>query len=187
MHIAYKLNKQGDNIVLTWFVSNFEPFCYSMSGSNHCFLTRIQVSQEASEMVWSSHLFKNFPQLVVTYTVKKFSIVSEARDLFLGFFCLFYDPMDVGNLISGSSAFSKSSLYMWKLSVHILLESSLKDFEHCLASMQNQCNCAVVWEFFGIGFLWDWNENWPFPILWSRLSFTNLLTYWGQHFNDIIF
>ena len=77
-------------------------------------------------MVWSSHLFKNFPQLVVTYTVKYFSIVSEARDLFLGFFfCLFYDPMNVGNLISDSSAFSKSSLYMWKLSVHILLESSL--------------------------------------------------------------
>ena len=89
---------------------------------------------------------------------------------FWDFFCLFYDPMDVGNLISGSSAFSKSSLYMWKLSVHILLESSLKDFEHCLASMQNQCNCAVVWEFFGIGFLWDWNENWPFPVLQPLLE-----------------
>ena len=101
MHTAYKLNKRGDNIVLTWFISNFEPFCCPMSGSNHCFLTCIQVSQEAGEMVWSSHLFKNFPQLVVTYTVKYFSIVSEARYLFLGFFfCLFYDPMNVGNLIS---------------------------------------------------------------------------------------
>ena len=87
-------------------------------------------------MVWYSHLFKNFPQFVVIYRVKGFSIVNEAEvDIFLEFSCFFYDPADVDNLISGSSAFSKSSLYIWKFSVHILLKPSLKDFEHDLASM----------------------------------------------------
>ena len=86
-------------------------------------------------MVWHSHLFKNFPEFVVIHTVKGFSIVNEAEvDVFLEFSCFFYDPTDVGNLISGSSAFSKSSLYIGKFSVHVLLEDSLKDFEHYLAS-----------------------------------------------------
>ena len=80
------------------------------------------------------------------------------------FSCFYYDPTNVGNLISGSSAFSKSSLYIWKFSVHMLLKPSLKYFEHYLASMWNECNCAVVWTFFGIIFLWDWSENWPFPV-----------------------
>ena len=78
----------------------------------------------------------------------------------------FYDPADIGNLMSGSSAFSKSSLNIWKFSFHVLLKPSLKDFEHYLASMWDECNCAVVWAFLGIAFLWDWNENWPFPVLW---------------------
>ena len=87
-------------------------------------------------MVWYSHLFKNFPQFVVIHTVKGFSIVNEAEvGVFLEFSCFFYDPVDVGNLISGSSASSKSSLNIWKFSVHILLKLRLKDFEHCLASM----------------------------------------------------
>ena len=85
-------------------------------------------------MVWYSHLFKNFPLFVVIHTVKGFSVVNEA-DVFLEFFCFFYDPEDVGNLIPGSSAFSKSSLNIWKFSVHVLLKPSLKDFEHYLASM----------------------------------------------------
>ena len=85
-------------------------------------------------MVWYSHLSKNFPQFVVIHTVKGFGVVNEA-DVFLDFFYFFYDPTDVGNLISGSSAFSKSSLYIWKISVHVLLKPSLKDFEHNLASM----------------------------------------------------
>ena len=102
-----------------------------MSGSNCCFLTSIQVSREADKMVWYSHLFKNFPWFVVIYTVKGFSIVSEAEvDIFLVFSSFFYDPMDVISLISGSSAFSKSSLYIWKFSVHLLLKPSVKDFEH---------------------------------------------------------
>jgi len=87
-------------------------------------------------VVWCSHLFKNFPQFVVIHTVKGFSIVNEAEvDVFLDFSCFFYDPMDVGNLISGSSTFSKSSLYIWKFSVHVLLKHSLKNFEHYLAGM----------------------------------------------------
>ena len=86
-----------------------------MSSSNCCFLCHIQAYQEAGKVVWCFHLFKNFPQLVVIYIVKGFSVVNEAEvDLFLKFSSFFYDPVDVGNLIYGSSAFSKSSLYIWK-------------------------------------------------------------------------
>ena len=87
-------------------------------------------------MVWYSHLLKNRPQFVVSHIVKGFSVVNEAEvNICLELSCFFCDPMDVGNLISGSSAFSKSSLYIWKFSVHVLLKPSLKDFEHKLASM----------------------------------------------------
>ena len=95
--------------------------------------------------------------------------------------------MDVGNLISGSSAFSKSSLNICKFSVHVLLKPSLENFEHYFASMWNECNCVVVWMFFGIAFLWDWNENWPFPVLWPLLSFPNLRAIWVKHFNSTSF
>ena len=99
---------------------NFEPISCSMSGSSCCFLTHIQVSPESGKAVWYSHFLKNFPQFVVIHIVKGFSIFNEAEvDVFLGFLCFFYDPTDVGNLISGSSAFSKSSLYIWKFLVHI--------------------------------------------------------------------
>ena len=131
-----------------------------MSGSNCCFLTCMQVSQEAGQVVWYSHLFQNFPQFVVMHTVKGFSVVSEAEvDVFLEFSCFLGNPADVGNLISDSSDFSKSNLYIWKFSVHILLKPSLKDFEYYLASMWNECNCLVVWTFFGKALLWGWNEN----------------------------
>jgi len=83
--------------------------------------------------------------------------------------------MDVGNLVSGSSAFSKTSLNTWEFSVHVLLKPSLKNVEHYFASVWDECNCAVVWVQFGIVLLWDWNENWPFPVLW--LSFPNLLAH----------
>ena len=85
--------------------------------------------------------------------------------IFLEFSCFFYDPADVGNLISGSSAFSKTSLTIWKFTVHVLLKPGLENFEHYFTSMWDECNCVVVWAFFGIAFLWDWNENWPFPVL----------------------
>ena len=87
-------------------------------------------------MVWYSHLFKNFPQFVVIHTVKGFGVVNKAEvDSFLEFSCFICDPMDVGNLISGSSIFSKSTMYIWKFSVHILLKPSLDDFGHDLGSM----------------------------------------------------
>ena len=98
----------------------------------------IQVSQEVGKVVWYSHLFKNFSQFVVIHIVKCFSIVNEAEvDVFLEISWFFYDPADFGNLISGSSAFSKSILYIWKFLVDILLKPSLKDFEHYLASMES--------------------------------------------------
>ena len=131
-----------------------------MSGSNPCFWTCIQISQEASKVVWYSHLFKNFPQIVVIHTVKGFGIVNEAEvDVFLEFSCFFYDPMDVGNLISGSSAFSKSSLNIWKFSVHVLLKASLENFEHYFVSVLDEYNYAGIWAFFGTAFLCDWNES----------------------------
>ena len=87
-------------------------------------------------MVWYSHFFRNFPQFAVSHTVKGFSLVNEAEvDVFLEFACFFYDPVDVGNLTSGSSAFSKSSLNIWKFSVHILLNPHLENFSHYFASM----------------------------------------------------
>ena len=100
-----------------------EPVCSSMSSSNCCFLTCIQIFQEADQVVWYSHLFQNFPQFVVIHTVKGFGRVNKAEiDVFLELPCFFDDPTHVGNLISSSSAFSKSSLYIWKFTVHILLK-----------------------------------------------------------------
>ena len=94
-------------------------------------------------MVWYSHLLKNFPQFVVIHTVKGFDIVSKAElDVFLKFSWFFDDLTDVGNLISGSSAFSKSSLYIWNFLVHIMLKIGLKDFEH--NDLANMCNCMIV-------------------------------------------
>ena len=109
---------------------DLEPVCFSMSSSNCCFLTCIQISQEAGQVVWYSHLLKNCPQFVVFCTVKDFGIVNKAEaDVFLELLCFFDDPMDVGNLICGSSAFSKSRLNIWKLMVHLLLKPGLENFE----------------------------------------------------------
>jgi len=167
---------------------DLEPVCCSMSSSNCCFLTCIQISQEAGQGVWYPHLLNNFSQFVVIHTVKGFGIVNKAEiDVFLELFCFFDDPTDGGNLISGSSAFSKSTLNIWKFTVHKLLKSGLENFEHYFASVWDECSCVVVWAFFGIAFLWDWNENWPFPVLWPLLSFPNLLAYWVQHFHSIVF
>ena len=165
---------------------HLEPVCCSMSSSNCCFLTCIQMSQEAGQVVWYSQLFKNFPQFIVIHTVKGFGVVNKA-DIFLELSCFFDDPANVGNLISGSPAFSKSSLNIRKFMVHVLLKPVLENVEHYFASVWDQCNCVLVWAFFGIAFLWDWNENWPFPVLWPLLSFPNLLAYWVQQSHSIIF
>ena len=139
-------------------------------------------------MVSYSYLLNNFPQFIMIHTVKVFGLVNEAEvDVFLELSCFLNDPMDVGYLISGSSAFSKSSLSIWKFSVHVLFKPSLKDCTHYLTSMWNECNCTVVWTFFGTALLQDWNENWPFLVLWPPLSFPNLLMYYIQHLTAFSF
>ena len=158
-----------------------------MSCSNCCFLICIQVSQETDRWSGIPITWRIF-QFVVIHTIKGFSTVNEAKvDVFLELSCFFSDPTDVGNLISGFSAFSQSSLNIWKFSVHILLKLGLESFDHYFATMWNECNCVIVWTFFGTAFLWGWNENWPFPVLWPLLCFPNLLAYWVQHFHSIIF
>ena len=156
---------------------NLKPVHCSMSSSNCCFLTCIQISQEAGHVVWSSHLFKNFP--VVIYTVKGFGIVNKAEvDVFLELSCFLDDPVDVGNLISGSSGFFKYSLSIWKFMVHGLLKPGLENFEHYFTSVWDECNCAEVWAFFGIAFLGigmktdlfqSCGHCWVFPIFWHLL------------------
>ena len=159
-----------------------------MSSSNCCFLTCLQVSQEAGQVIWYSHPFQNFPQFIVIHTVKGFGIVNKAEiDVYLKLSCFIDDPGDVGNLMSGSSAFSKPSLNIWKCMVRVLLKPGLENFKHHFTSVWDECDHVVVWAFFGTTFLWDWNENWPFPVLWPLLSFPNLLTYWLQHLHSIIF
>ena len=107
-----------------------------MSSSNCCFLTYIQISQEADQLVWCSHLFKNFPQFVVIHRVKGFGIVNKSEvDVFMEFSCFIHDLTDVGNLISASSAFSKYYLNIWNFILHILLKPGLENFEHYFASV----------------------------------------------------
>ena len=101
--------------------------------------------------------------------------------------CFFDDPADVGNLICGSSAFSKTSLDSWMFMVHVLLKPDLENFEHYFARVWDECKHVVVWTFFVIAFPWDWSGNWSFPVLWPLLRILNLLTYWMQHFHSIIF
>ena len=123
-------------MALTYSFSYLEPVCCSMFSSNCCFLTRIQVSQEAGQVVWYAHLFQNFLQFIVIHTVKGVGIVNKAEiDVFLELSCFFHDPADVGNLISGSSAFSKTSLNIWRFMVHVLLKSVLENFEHWFTSV----------------------------------------------------
>ena len=127
-----------------------------MSSSNCCFLTCIQVSQEAGQVVWYSHLFQNFPQFILIHTVKSLGIVNKAEiDVFLELSCLFHDPVNVGNLISGSFAFSTHSLNIWKLMVHVLVKPGLENFEHYFASVWDECNCvSILWHCLSLGLEW---------------------------------
>ena len=142
-----------------------------MSSSNWCFLTCVQISQEAGQVVWYSHLFQNFPQFLVIHRVKGFGIVNKAEiDVFLELSCILHDPVDVGNLISGSFAFCKTSLDIWKFTIHVLLKSGLENFEHYFISVWDGCNCVVIWAFFGIGMKTDIFQScghcWVFQISW---------------------
>ena len=128
-----------------------------------------------------------FHSLLWSTIVKGYSIVNAAEvDILLEVPCFLHYSMNVGNLISDFCLFLMQLVHLKGLS-HILLKSSLNDFEHSLASMWNEHSCMVVWIFFGIAFLWDWNENWPFLVLWTLLGFPNFLTCWVQQFNHIIF
>ena len=166
---------------------NLEPVCCSMSSSNFCFLTCIQISQEAGQVVWYSHL-SEFSTVCCDPHSQRLGRVNKSEvDICLELSGFCNNLTVVGNLNSGSSAFSKSNLNIWNFTVHVLLKPGLENFEHYFASMWDECNCVVVWAFFGVAFLWGWNENWPFPVLWPLLSFPNLLAYWVQHFHSIIF
>ena len=191
MYSPHKLTKQGDNIQ-PWHIP-FPiwnpivpcPVLTVASWAAYGFLRKqvrwsgIPISWRIFHTVVETQLFVVF---VVIHTVKGFGIVNKAVDVFLELSCFFNDPTNVGNLISCSSAFSKSSLNIWKFTGHILLKPGLETFEHYFASVRDECNCAL----FGIAFLWDWNENWPLSVLWPLLSFPNMLAYWVQHFDRII-
>ena len=166
MYSAYKLNKHGDNI---------QPWCTPFPIWNQS-VGPCPVLTVASwpayrflkrQVRWSGiPIFFRIFQFIVIHTVKGFDIVNKAEiHVFLELSYFFNDPGDVGNLISVSSAFSKTSLNIWNFTVHVLLKPGLENFEHYSISVWDEYNCAVVWAFFGIAFLWDWNENWLFPVL----------------------
>ena len=160
----------------------------SVSGSNCCFLTCIQTSQEAGKLVWYSHLFKNLTQFVMIHTVKAFVVVNKAEvDVFLKLSCFVNDPMDVDNLISGSSAFSKSSLNIWNFMVHVLLKPGLENFEYYFPRVWDECNCAVVWTFFGIAFLWDLVRKLTFSSPVATAEFFRFAGILVQHFHSTVF
>ena len=151
-----------------------------MSNSNCCFMTCIQVSQESGQVVWYSHLFQNFPQFILFHTVKGFGIVNEAEiDVFLELSCFFDDPADVGNLISGPSAFSKSSLNIWKFTAHVLLKSGLENFEHyftsCVRWVQLCGSLSILWDCLSLGL--EWKRTFSSPVATAEFSkFAGILT-----------
>ena len=156
---------------LTYFFPNLEPVCRS----NCCFLACIQVSQEAGKVIRYSHFFKNFPQFVVIHRVKSFKIVREEEVvIFLEFPCFHCGPVNVGNLISGSSAYCKPRLYIWAFSVHILLKLSLKDFEHN-KSVQLSGSLNILWYCPLLGL--EWKLSFSSPVANGEfLKFTGILS-----------
>ena len=159
-----------------------------MSGSNCCFLTCIQISQEAGKVVWYTHLFKNFPQFVLIHTVNGFDIVNKAQvGVCLELSCFFFMIQRMLGIRSLVPLPFLNPVWIWKFSVHVLLKPGLEIFECYTPRLWDECNYEVVWALFGIAFLRDWNENWPFPVLWPLLSFPNLMACWVQHFSSSIF
>ena len=168
---------------LSHFFPSFKSFNCSVSDSNCRFFTYIQTFQETGKVILYSHFLKNFPQFVVVHTVKGFSIVSEADGNVI------WDSLPLSMIqwmLAIWSLVPQTRLHIWKFSVHVVLKLSLKDFEHYLASKWDELYCVIGRAFFGIAFLLDWNENWPFPALWPLMSFPNLMTYWMQHFYILI-
>ena len=119
--------------------------------------------------------------------VKGSIVVNKTEvNIFLEFPCFLYDPESIGNLISGSSFFSKPSLDSWKFLVHIMLKPNMQDFKNDLISMGDDFNCLTVRTFFSTILLGNWDEDWPFPVLWPLLCLPDLLTYWMQYLDGII-
>ena len=141
-YFLHKVKKAGWHYAaLMYYFPYLEPVHCSMSSSNCCFSTCKQISQAAGQVIWYSHLLKNFPQFAVIHTVEGFGIVNKAEiDVFLELSYFLNNPTDVGYLISGSSGFSKSSLNIWTFSVHLLLKPHLENFEHYFANMRDECN-----------------------------------------------
>ena len=187
MYSAWKLNKQGDNI---------QPGCTPFPILNQSVVPCLVLT------VASCPAYRLLGRWVRLYAIptswrilhnllwstqsKTLAQSMKQRYIFSKFLCFFYILADVGNLILVPLPFSKSSLYIWTFLIRILLKPSLKDSKHNLATVWNEHNCKVVWTFFGIALLWDWNENWPFLALWPLMSFQNLLTYQVQQFNSIL-
>ena len=175
MFSAHKLNNQGDNIqpwhtpFLIWCQSVVPcPVLTVASWPAYRFLRR-QVRWSGIPISW-----RMFHSLL--WSTQRLGIFNKAEaDVFLELSCFFDDPTDVGNLISGSFAFSKSSLNIWQFTVHVLMKPGLENFEHYFTNVWDECDYAAVWAFFGIVFLGDWNENWPFPVLWPLLSFPKFI------------
>ena len=184
MYSAYKLNKQGDSIQ-PWLT----PFPIWNQSVVPCPVLTVAFWHAYKFLRrqgrWSGiSISLRIFQFVVIHTVKGFGVVNRDEvDIFLELSCFFDDPVDVGYLISGSSAFSKSNLNIWKFSVRVLLKPGLEDFEQYFSSLWDECNCVVVWTFFDIVFLWNWNENWPFPDLWPLRHWPHLfrLGYASHH------
>ena len=182
MYSAYKLNKQGDN-VQPWHA----PFPIWNQSIIPCPVLTVASRSRKGGLVFPS--LEEFSTVCCDPHSERLGIVNKAEvDVSPELSCFFDYPMDVGNLISGSSAFSKTSLNNWKLTVHVLLKPGLENFEHYFAQNEwDECTCAVVWTFFWHCLFRDWYENWPFTVLWTLLSFPTLLAYWVQHFHSIIF
>ena len=153
---------------------NLEPVCCSMSGSHCCFLAHIQISQEAVEVVWYSHLLKNFPQFVVIHRIKGFSVVNEAEiGAFLEFSCFFYDPTEVGNLTYGSSVFFKSSWIVYFFFLVLSFESSLYILDSNPANLLHLwfCKCFSPSVFCPFTFLTRFLQSKSFSFWWDKVHF----------------
>ena len=188
MYSASKLNKQGDNIqpwhtpFLIWNQSVVPCPVLLLLPDLHTGFSR----GRSGGLVFLSR--EEFSTVCCDPHSQRLELVNKAEiDVFFGTVLLFPWSSGCWQFDLCSSAFSKTNLNISKFTVHILLKPGLENFEHYFTSVWDECKCAVVWVFFGIAFLWDWNVNWPFPVLWPLLSFPNLLAYWVQHFHSIIF
>ena len=161
--------------------SDLEPVC-----SNRCLLTCIQISQEAVRWSGVPISFRIF-RFVVTQSQALGESIKPKQTFFRNSlaFLMIQQMSAIWSLVP--LPFLNPDVSIWKFTVHVLLKPGLANFEHYFASVWDECNCVVVWTFFGIVFLWDWSKNWPFPVLWPLLGFPNVLTYWVECFDRIIF